>query len=62
MRNPLLRRVTLTASVVLCLATGQSVAEDLIEHTVRQRLGYDPSTETGVVFHMIGALSRYGKP
>lgn len=37
------------------------MAEDLIEHTVRQRLGYDPSTETGVVFHMIGALSQFGK-
>jgi hypothetical protein len=37
------------------------MAEDLIEHTVRQGLRYDPSTETGVLFHMIGALSQYGK-
>jgi hypothetical protein len=35
--------------------------EDLIEITTANRLHYDRSTETGALFHMIGALSQYGK-
>lgn len=35
--------------------------EDLIEQTLHHGLGYDASTQTGVLFHMIGALSQYGK-
>lgn len=35
--------------------------EDLIDITTANRLHYDHFTETGVLFHMIGALSQYGK-
>ena len=35
--------------------------EDLIEITTANRLHYSPGPETGVLFHMIGALSQYGK-
>ncbi|HYT31078.1 MAG TPA: peptide ligase PGM1-related protein, partial [Thermoanaerobaculia bacterium] len=35
--------------------------EDLIDIMTTHRLHYDPTTESGVLFHMIGALSRYGK-
>lgn len=35
--------------------------EDLIEQMVRHGLGYDPSKQTGALFHMIGGLSQYGK-
>lgn len=35
--------------------------EDLIDITTANRLHYDQATETGVLFHMIGALSQYGK-
>jgi hypothetical protein len=35
--------------------------EDLIDITTRNRLHYSHGTETGALFHMIGALSQYGK-
>jgi hypothetical protein len=35
--------------------------EDLIEITTANHLHYDHSTETGALFHMIGALSQHGK-
>ena len=35
--------------------------EDLIEITTANRLHYSPGPETGVLFHMIGALSQFGK-
>jgi hypothetical protein len=35
--------------------------EDLIEITTANGLHYSPGPETGVLFHMIGALSQYGK-
>ena len=35
--------------------------EDLIDITTMNRLHYDHGTGTGVLFHMIGALSQYGK-
>jgi hypothetical protein len=35
--------------------------EDLIDIMTVHRLHYDPTTESGVLFHMIGALSQYGK-
>ena len=35
--------------------------EDLIDIMTAHRLHYDPATESGVLFHMIGGLSRYGK-
>jgi hypothetical protein len=35
--------------------------EDLFEIIARNGLGYRNSTGTGVLFHMIGALSQYGK-
>jgi hypothetical protein len=35
--------------------------EDLIDITTANRLHYDHFSETGVLFHMIGALSQYGK-
>ena len=35
--------------------------EDLIEITTSSGLHYSPGTETGVLFHMIGALSQFGK-
>jgi PGM1 C-terminal domain len=35
--------------------------EDLIDITTVNRLNYNHGTETGVLFHMIGALSQYGK-
>jgi len=35
--------------------------EDLIDIMTTHRLHYDPTAESGVLFHMIGALSRYGK-
>ena len=35
--------------------------EDLIEITTANRLHYDRSTEAGALFHMIGALSQFGK-
>ena len=34
---------------------------DLMELTIEERLIFDPRTETGVLFHMIGAISQYGK-
>ena len=35
--------------------------EDLIDILTLHRLHFKPSTESGVLFHMIGALSQYGK-
>ena len=35
--------------------------EDLIDITTMNRLHYSHGTETGALFHMIGALSQYGK-
>jgi pheganomycin biosynthesis PGM1-like protein len=35
--------------------------EDLIDILTANRLHYDAGTETGVLFHMMGALSQYGK-
>jgi PGM1 C-terminal domain len=35
--------------------------EDLIDITTINRLHYNHGTETGVLFHMIGALSQFGK-
>ena len=35
--------------------------EDLIEITTSSGLHYSPGPETGVLFHMIGALSQFGK-
>jgi hypothetical protein len=35
--------------------------EDLIDITTANRLHYDHASETGVLFHMLGALSQYGK-
>lgn len=35
--------------------------EDLIDITTTNRLHYDRGTETGVLFHMVGALSQFGK-
>jgi len=35
--------------------------EDLIDITTVNRLHYSHGTETGVLFHMVGALSQYGK-
>ncbi len=37
------------------------LAEDLLDILVAEGLQYTPATETGTLFHMIGALSRYGK-
>lgn len=36
-------------------------ADDLIHLSVVNHVNYDPVTETGAVFHMMGSLSRYGK-
>ena len=35
--------------------------EDLIEIVTKNRLGFNHRTTTGVVFHMIGAVSEFGK-
>ncbi len=35
--------------------------EDLIDITTMNRLHYNHGTETGALFHMIGAISQYGK-
>ena len=35
--------------------------EDLIEILTQSDLHFQPQTETGVLFHMIGALSQHGK-
>jgi hypothetical protein len=35
--------------------------EDLIDMTTANRLHYSHATESGVLFHMIGALSQFGK-
>ena len=35
--------------------------DDFMDLMVTNHLNYDPVTETGAVFHMLGALSRYGK-
>jgi hypothetical protein len=35
--------------------------QDLIDVTAYTRLHYKSSTNTGVVFHLIGALSEFGK-
>lgn len=37
------------------------LAEDLMDILVAEGLQFSPSTEKGTLFHMIGALSRYGK-
>ncbi len=39
---------------------GLSVS-DLLDAAVNRRLTFDPVTERGCVFHMLGALSEYGK-
>jgi hypothetical protein len=36
-------------------------AEDLIDILVNHQLHFDPTRQQGVVFHLIGALSMYGK-
>ena len=35
--------------------------EDLLDITTANRMHYEHGTETGALFHMIGALSQYGK-
>ena len=35
--------------------------QDFLEIVINHGLHFRPSTETGVLFHMIGALSQYGK-
>jgi hypothetical protein len=35
--------------------------EDLIDIVTFNRLHYSDRTESGVLFHLIGALSQYGK-
>ena len=35
--------------------------EDLIEIITTNRLGFNHGTGTGVLFHMIGAVSQFGK-
>ncbi|MFO0547804.1 MAG: peptide ligase PGM1-related protein [Polyangiaceae bacterium] len=35
--------------------------EDLLDLLVRHRLHFDPTRQQGVVFHLMGALSMYGK-
>ena len=35
--------------------------DDFMDLMVTNHLNYDPVTETGAVFHMLGGLSRYGK-
>jgi hypothetical protein len=35
--------------------------QDFLEIVIQHGLHFSPSTETGVLFHMIGALSQYGK-
>jgi len=35
--------------------------EDLLEITTINHLHYSQGTETGVLFHMMGAISQYGK-
>jgi hypothetical protein len=35
--------------------------DDFMDLMVTNHLNYDPVTETGAVFHMLGALSQYGK-
>jgi hypothetical protein len=35
--------------------------EDLVEILTINRLGYDPVKESGVLFHLIGAVSQFGK-
>ena len=35
--------------------------EDLLEIVTINQLNFSHRTETGVLFHMIGALSQYGK-
>lgn len=37
------------------------IPEDLIDIVVRHRLHFDPTTQQGVVFNLIGALSEFGK-
>ena len=37
------------------------LAEDLMDVLVSRGVQYRPTTETGTLFHMIGALSQYGK-
>ncbi len=37
------------------------LAEDLLDILVAEGLEFTPATQTGTLFHMIGALSRYGK-
>ena len=35
--------------------------QDFLEIVIDHGLHFSPSTETGVLFHMIGALSQWGK-
>ena len=35
--------------------------EDLMDLMIGDGLYFNPATETGVLFHMIGALSQFGK-
>jgi hypothetical protein len=46
----------------LCSPAYRGVSpEDLIEIMTANRLHYDPVSETGVLFHLMGALSEFGK-
>ena len=43
------------------LAYRRLIPEDLVDIVVRHRLHFDPTTQQGVVFNLIGALSEFGK-
>jgi len=44
-----------------CPAYRGLLPEDLLDILAHYRIRFDPATETGVLFYMIGALSQFGK-
>jgi len=54
------KRYTASDSVVSEAYAGL-LPEDLIEIVTINKLAFDHGSETGVLFHMIGAISQYGR-
>ena len=48
-------------NIEIASVLGAELPEDLMDVMIGSGLYFNPSTETGVLFHMIGALSEFGK-
>jgi hypothetical protein len=61
LRNPHARLVYVTSQPVHPMVLRSLVPEDLVEILTVDRLGFSHGTQTGVLFHMMGAVSEFGK-